>query len=62
MEITNVLTRVAVGDLERAIGELAQHKVTAGPVSGLPAIVRTTVVTGPDGNAIILAEHLTGDG
>jgi hypothetical protein len=62
MEITNVLAGVAVGDLERALAELAQRKVTAGPVSGLPAIVATAVVTGADGNAVILAGDVTGDG
>jgi hypothetical protein len=45
-----------------ALAELAQRKVTAGPVSGLPAIVATAVVTGADGDAVILAGDVTGDG
>jgi hypothetical protein len=62
MEMTNVLAAVVVGDLERAIAELAQRKVTAGPVTDLPAIVPTAIVTGPHGNAITLTEDLTGAG
>ncbi|MGH2962236.1 MAG: VOC family protein [Microbacterium sp.] len=56
------LLTLAVNDLERQLAVLAERHITPGPISTAPGIVRTTLISDPDGNTITIAEDLAGDG
>ncbi|MCS0636248.1 VOC family protein [Streptomyces sp. LP05-1] len=51
------LLNLVVPDLDRALAELADRGITAGPVAPGKDRVRFAPVTDPDGNRVTLIEH-----
>jgi predicted enzyme related to lactoylglutathione lyase len=46
------LVTVLVDDLDAQLAEIAGRGIEVGPIKDLPGVVRTTIITDPDGNAI----------
>jgi len=57
--IGSTLHTLLVDDLDGFLVELAERGISVGAVDTIPAAVRRTIVSDPDGNRIQIAQPLT---
>ncbi len=58
--IGSALHTLLVDDLDGFLAELSERGIAFGAVETIPAAVRRTIVSDPDGNRIQIAQPLTG--